>query len=221
MPKNVFPDPEGITESTVKEEDVKTSPETEEIVTPETLAEPIDEEVEAVDETPSPKGSKTPETQLYSKLKEEREKRKEVERELRELKESSVSSDEEGITDIEKELRTVTTKLTQLERKDSMRELLVEFPALADKRSEFDDFLEEDEAKALSLPRAAKLFLLENGLLTSEKPKRKGLESPVGGSKAPTSSGYSFDDLKRLRETQPKKYAQMLREGKIKLENVT
>ena len=51
-------------------------------------------------------------------------------------------------------------------------------------------------------------------------PQRMGLEKTTGGNKLPISSGHTIDDIKRLREEQPRKYAQMLREGKIKPDDI-
>lgn len=224
VPKNVLPDQEGT--SDVKEQDVNTSEEIQEDVIEPSQEEAVQEETETSGEEPVPKGSKTSETQLYSKLKEEREKRRqeqrkreELEEELRLLQTSSATSETgDGVADDEG-IRTLTKRLAQLEQKESMRELMHDFPQLADKRDEFDEFREEEENKNIPLRKVAQLFLLEKGLL-SGKPARKGLEKPTGGSKAPQPSGVSESDVKRLREQNPRKYIKMIREGKLKAEDI-
>jgi len=217
VPKNVLPDQEGT--SNVKE-DVKPPEET---LEPNAELAEVEATIEEVDETlevPAPKGSKTPETLLYAKLKEEREKRKELEQRIKDLENTSSPSEEEQFTDTEKDIKGVTERLLQLERKELMREILSQYPQLVDKRDEFDEFLEDEENAKISLQKAARLFLLDKGLLETQKPIRKGLETPTGGSKVPQATGFAEADVKRLRENQPKKYLKMIREGKIKPEEI-
>lgn len=186
--------------------------------------EPMDEQVQ---QEPDPVGSKTPPNLLYAKLDEERKRRKDLEKRIRELEQTpqptaapvaaSDPAEEPAFPDIDQELKHVKRKLDEFERKETMREIMSEHPQISDKLDEFDDFLEEDENRKIPLRKAAKLFLLEKGLYAQEnKNQRKGLESPTGGNKNPSSSPKTSDeDLKRLRETKPKLYARMLREGKI------
>jgi hypothetical protein len=54
---------------------------------------------------------------------------------------------------------------------------------------------------------------VEKGLL---EPVRKGLEKPTGGDRTPLSSGMSTEEVKSLRETDYKKYREMLKKGLIK-----
>lgn len=195
---------------------------------------------EEVPETPTPSvepkaeetpvGSKTPDNLLYLSLKEERERRQATEKREKELEEKLRSYETVGYTpyvppepiapEVATTLQAVTEKLTQLERRELMRDLAEEFPQIKDKQEEFNEFLQEEANQGLSLSRAAKLFLLEHNLLDTGKPKRKGLESPTSGSREPQTAGMTSADLKRLRENQPRKFAQMLRDGKIKMAEI-
>jgi len=217
--KNILPEPEGLNQPTKEEETKLPENNQENAVSQE---EPVKEDAGESKERIEPKGSYTPETQLYSKLKDERRKRKELEEELRLLKESSQTSseEEEFVTDTDKELHSVKKKLAEIEKKETMREIFSIHPQLTDKKDEFEDFLEEDENKNISLHRVAKLFLLEKNLLSEQRIERKGLESPTGGSKTPQPTGISEEDVRRIRLNEPKKYLKMIRDGKIKAEEI-
>jgi hypothetical protein len=68
----------------------------------------------------------------------------------------------------------------------------------------------------MSLKTAAKVFLTEKGL-TGET-QRKGLEKPTGGDRTPIVSGtMTAEDAKRLRDTDYRKYSDMVRKGQIKI----
>lgn len=190
---------------------------------------------------PTAPGSHTPDSNLHAALAEERKLRKQAEvraeeeavlrkateRKLKELEplpsEPSEIVEDQPLDDdspVHEEVRQLKSKVSEMERRDQRRELEVKYPQLAEKRGEFDEFLEDGENSKLSLSQAAKLFLAEKGLLDTPKPARKGLEKPTGGTKAPTSAKISKEDIKRLRETQPRKYIKMLRDGVLNPDDI-
>jgi hypothetical protein len=202
-PKDVMPDP-----SPVVSEDIKTQ---EQVVVPVVTT-----------EEPAPKGSKTPEVNLYAALEEERRLRKEAEERARIAEENNttvpleeVYSDEGKI--LKNKISTLETKLASIEEKNILDTLQVQYPALKDKSSEFDEFRKEYPRHKLE--SVAKIFLAENDLLT-EIPIRKGLEKTVGGPKAPTSTGMTSDDVAELRKTNWKKYTEMVTSGKLRSEDI-
>jgi hypothetical protein len=85
---------------------------------------------------------------------------------------------------------------------------------LKDKWEELEELRSQSENKGMNLRTAAKAFLVENGLL--EAP-RKGLEKTTGGPRVPVSSGMTAEDVRILRETNFKKYQEMLEKGQIKI----
>ena len=111
------------------------------------------------------------------------------------------------------EIKQLHEKLRSIEKKDARREAEIEFPFLKDKKEEFDEFLEDEENKKLSIKKAARLFASEKGLLEIE-PKRIGLEKPTGGQAKPEPS-YSADEIRYMMKNDWKKYERLLREGKI------
>lgn len=165
----------------------------------------------------TPKGVKTPDENLYAALKEERERRKEVELRLKELEsvqQTPFVPDEDTWSDegknLKKHIDTVGSKMLELSEKLELQDIYTAYPQVRDNASDFNAF--RREYPLVSLDKVAKLFLVEKGLIGQQ---RKGLESSTGGNKAPQPTGMSETDVKRLRETQPRRYAQLLREGKI------
>ena len=96
----------------------------------------------------------------------------------------------------------------------SKSEVIESHPELKESWSEFEKFREDEDNKGMNLKTAAKAFLVEKGLLN---PQRKGLEKSTGGTKAPQTSGMTSDEVKKLRETDFKKYRDMLIKGQIKV----
>lgn len=129
-----------------------------------------------------------------------------------------VDDQEEKNVILSGEVKTLIDKIATFERKDALRDLTVEYPLLADKQTEFAEFLKDDENSKISLQKAAKLFLVEQGLLST--PIRKGLEQPVGGGHTPPATGLSVEDIKLLRETQPRKYQRMIQDGTINVNDI-
>lgn len=125
--------------------------------------------------------------------------------------------DEDLLSDEGKMLRSqlevLEKKFHSLEKEKEETRVFTQYPLLRDRREEFQEFLENPDNIGIKLERAAKLFLAEQGLLENP-PKRLGLERPTSGSKSPQPK-LSVDDIKRLRETQPRRYTEMLKKGLI------
>ncbi len=161
---------------------------------------------------PAP-GSQTDPALLLKSLQEERERRKELEERI-ELLESSNSSDifsDEGKT-LQKQIQDSNARIEQLTHESAKKDVFMEHPILKEKLQEFETFLSDPENQGMPLKTAAKAFLVENGLLDAP---RKGLEKPTGGDRTPTSTKMTQEEIKTLRETNFKKYQQMLEQGLI------
>ena len=173
---------------------------------------------------PAPAGSKTDSELLLKSLHEEREKRKlEAEKtklleEELELLKSSVPSENEVFSDegkvLKKEISTLTEKINSIEEEKNLEKLYNQYPLLREKAEEFKEFRKAEHPRA-KLESVVKLYLAENGLL---EPVRKGLERPTGGPKIPPTSGMTAEDVKTLRQTNFKKYQEMLMKGQIKID---
>lgn len=154
----------------------------------------------------------------YQALEEERRMRKEAEEEAERLKNLAPSENSDVFSDegraLKGEISVLNQKLSDIERKEARREVENEFPVIKDKKDEFNEFLEDEENKRLSIKKAAKLFLAEKGLLNPETPERKGLETPTSGGKKPE-PGLSDEEKENIRKTDYRKYEQLIREGKI------
>lgn len=159
---------------------------------------------------PTP-GSQTPSENLLAALKEEREKRRLAE-ERATLLEDKFNNPTTAPSDYSDEGRLLNDKIKSLEDKIERKELEEKFPQLKELSDEFAEFKQDYPRNKAE--NVAKLFLQEKGLL---EPVRKGLEKPTGGMKAPTVSEMSHDDIKHLRETNYKKYKDMLVKGLIKI----
>ena len=170
----------------------------------------------------APKGSKTPEANLYAALEEERRLRKEAEQKAREL-ETKVTVEpetEEIFSDEGKVLQSKIGKLeSELLRLQEERELertMSSFPAIKDKLNEFEEYRKEYPRHKLE--NVAKLFLSENGLL--DEPVRKGLERPVAGPKTPPSNSMTSEEVAHLRKTNYKRYTELITSGKLRPEDI-
>lgn len=113
------------------------------------------------------------------------------------------------------EVTSLSEKLRAIERKESIREAEIEYPALKEKREEFKEFLEDEENKRLSIKKAIKLFLAEQNLALADSPQRKGLEQPTGGGQQVPTPGLSEEEKEFIRRTDFRKYQKLLLEGKI------
>jgi hypothetical protein len=218
--KNVLPDP-----SQAVSEDIKTPEVVPAVVEPEqpVVTPPVEPGTPVVEPVKPIEDKVVP----LSALEEERTWRKDWEKKYKDL-ESTINSHEKpdpveilvGDEALRNEVKILNQRIASFENKDTRKTLEVTYPQLVDKRTEFDEFLGKEENKGLPISRAATLFLAENGLLGTTPIKRDGLEQPVGGGHIPPVTGLDKDEIKRIRETQPRKYIQMIREGKINPDDI-
>ena len=148
-------------------------------------------------------------SQNFERLKKAQEDNLRLEAELESIRLSTVPSNDDGET-----VRRFSQDLAELKAKQAKTEVIETYPVLREVWSEFEKFHQLDDNKGLSLKTAAKAFVVEKDLLGE---KRQGLEKPTGGGHAPVSSGMSSEDAKRLRETDYKKYREMLLKGQLKV----
>lgn len=168
---------------------------------------------------PAPAGAKTDSELLLKSLQEERERRRKVEEELNILKQTApLNNDDEVYSDEGKTLKSkidlLEERLSTLSEEREIERMLAQYPALKDKASEFKEFRKSEHPRA-KVESVAKIFLAENGLL---EPKRQGLESPTGGTRTPMTSGMTSEEVKHLRETNYRKYLDMLKKDQIKID---
>lgn len=177
----------------VSEDQTQNQPKEEVVTTPteETHAEPPKAE----------KGSQTPAENLYAALAEERRLRKEAEDKLNNLDNVTTETDED-----------LVKRLKALEDKQELQELHSQFPELKNHTKEFEAFREDyPRHKGVNI---AKLFLAEKGLIESP---RKGLEKPTGGPRVNPNPDLTVEEVKNLRETNYRKYTDMVKKGLIKV----
>lgn len=169
-------------------------------------------------------GDKTDPALLLDSLHKEREKRRLAEEseqrareELARLAQPPVAGpiSDEGRY-LKNEIDSLTQRLAAKERAEQLANVQSTYPALKDKAAEFQSFLSNPEYSSMNIATAAKVFLVENDLLSSPQP-RKGLESDTGGGRVVPTQGMTADDITNLRNTDFRKYSKMVREGKIKL----
>ncbi len=167
-------------------------------------------------------GTKTESALLLKSLQEEREKRRAqdekmalLEEELSTLK-SSHLTDAEAFSDegkaLEAKINSLRDEIVSLKNDSAERELKASNPIFKEKWQEFEEFRQLSENKGMNLRTAAKAFLVENGLL---EPTRKGLERTTGGKGTPSASGMTMEEIKHLRETNFRKYQEMVKKGQI------
>ena len=164
---------------------------------------------------PGAPGSKTPPELLLKSLQEEREKAARLEEELskRGSNPSGEAFSDEGIL-LENKIKSLSSELEDIKFNNAKRELQESNPILKDKWNDFESFRLKPENKGMSISTAAKAYLIENGMF--DQP-RVGLESPTGGPRTPVSGGMTAEEIKNIRETDPRKYREMLEKGQIKV----
>ncbi len=168
--------------------------------------------VESTNQVPA--GSKTPSELLLKSLQEEREKRKELEDQIS-LLTSSSSPDmfsDEGKA-LKGEIEGLKSSLDTLKAENAKKDVLIAYPVMKENWEEFETFRNDPENKGMNLRTATKVFLQDKGLI---EPQRKGLEKPTGGQRVPVNQSMSNEDIKSLRETNFRKYSDMLEKGEIK-----
>lgn len=168
-------------------------------------------------EVPAP-GSKTDSELLLKSLHEEREKRRVLEEENKILKESTLTTptseevySDEGLA-LKKHISTLEDKISSIEEEKNLEKLYNQYPILRESSDKFTEFRKSEHPRA-KLESVAKLFMAENGLL---EPQRKGLEAPTGGTRTPAPADMTTEDIANLRNTNYRKYVEMLKNGQIK-----
>lgn len=176
--------------------------------------------VENPDQQDKP-GSKTDSALLLESLKEERRLRREeqeraeqLEKELLAFKNADTEAESEEGRKLKEEIKNLANEISSIKEQNELSQLMSQFPALKDKKGEFDEFRKDYPRTGLA--KVAKLFLSENGLIDNPQP-RKGLEDATGGTRQPISQGMTAEEVKSLRETNFKGYMKAIQEGKIKL----
>lgn len=176
---------------------------------------PVSQEEEVQEAQPVKAGDKTEPNLLLKSLQEERERRRLLEEELQALKQSTTETDivsDEGKI-LKSNISSLESEIKAIKEEKVLSELQSKFPALKDKSAEFNEFRRSYPG---SNPESvAKLFLVENDLL--ETPPRKGLEKATGGGRVVPQSGMSPSEIKDLRETNFRKYSQLVKDGIIKV----
>lgn len=149
--------------------------------------------------------------QNFERLKKANERTAELERELAALQDNPVPSDIDAnkITKLEGDI-------ADLKAVDTKRQVIESFPQLKDLWTDLESFREDPENAGMSLKTAAKAFLTEKGLLGDSKP-RAGFEPPTGGDRQPQSQGMTVAEAENLRKNDYKKYREMLKSGKLKV----
>ncbi|MAH46492.1 hypothetical protein CMI37_11710 [Candidatus Pacearchaeota archaeon] len=126
--------------------------------------------------------------------------------------------EEEYVTDegqaLRKELAGLKSEISTFKRNQEKTGVYSKYPQLEDKEEEFKEF--QSEYPDVPLEKVAKVFLVEKDLLDKKPIKRKGLEKPTSGTKAPPSTGMSVEEVQQIRTTQPRRYIEMLKKGQIK-----
>lgn len=159
-------------------------------------------------------GAKTDPTLLLKALQEEREEKRR-ERELRIAAEEALHAKEALADDLDlPEGDQALLRVKVLEDQMALRDISEKLPVLKDNLKEFDDF--RKEYPGVSIEKAAKLFINEKGL-DKETKERKGLEQPTGGGRTVPQTGMSEEEISNLRNTNFRKYSEMVRNGKIKI----
>lgn len=197
-----------------------------EIELKEEVQEPLPEPTTDLDQEEDLKaGDKTNPNLLLKSLKDEREKRRELEArekllaEELELIKSSTSSDEEIYSDegkvLQKKMKGLEVEVASLRKESAKKDLLIQHPILKEHLEAFEEYQNSPDNKGMSIKTAAKAFLIEKGLMET---KRFGLERPTGGDKQPSMSGeMTSADAELLRTTNFRKYQEMLMKGQLKI----
>lgn len=173
------------------------------------------QEIISAGNVPIVPGSATDHGYLLGSLQEARQKTKDLEIELAKIKNSPPSaSDPLTVETLQGEIQESNKKIFELTQENLRQSLIKTYPILEEKWAEFQTFYSIPENAGMNLNTAAKVFLVDNGLLSG---RRKGLENPTGGSKVAPSTGMTLEDITYLRENNPKKYTEMLQKGQIKV----
>lgn len=165
-------------------------------------------------------GSKTPAENLLAALQEEREMRKRAEAEKKDLEdklnqsnaERSFETGQQDVAAIKEEVVTLQNKLSSIEEQRELDTLITSRPELREHLEAFNEYRKDYPRHKLE--NVAKLFMVEKGLSIGTPP-RQGLETPTGGDRTPAKSKLSSEEIKKLRETDFRKYLSLVVSGQI------
>lgn len=162
-------------------------------------------------------GSKTDPNLLLKSLQQERDKVRQLEEQISTLTSSTLSEDQQSDEGkaLQAEIKSLRSEITEVKQNSLKSELQSSNPVFKEKWTEFETFRADPENKGMNLKTAAKAFLIENGLL---EPPRKGLEKTTGGTRQPLSTNPTVDDIKHLRETNPREWKRLAISGALKME---
>jgi DNA repair exonuclease SbcCD ATPase subunit len=148
-------------------------------------------------------------SQNFERFKKAKEREEELEAEIASLRDKVPSGFQDERVD------ALQNDLAELRAKQERADVLELHPVLKGEWASFEKFREDPENAKMSLKTAAKVFLTEKGLMGDNQ--RKGLEKPTGGDRTPVTSGMTAEEVKRLRDTDYRKYSDMVRKGQIKI----
>lgn len=94
---------------------------------------------------------------------------------------------------------------------------LEQYPEIAGQENEFREFCMKPSRRGLEMDILAKAFLFDVDKAPAKK-RSLLLSGGNGGSSAPKPKPMTADDAKLLRTTNPRKYNQLVKEGKIKFD---
>jgi len=173
-------------------------------------------------------GDKTPPNELLHSLQEERDKRRaserkaiELEEELKQLKNTSTSFEDEVFSDegktLENKIKLLDSQLVEIKNENAKKDLQISNPTIKEHWADFEEYQSDPENKGMSLKTAAKAFMVEKGLLDT---RRTGLERPTGGEKTVSTKGkMTSADVELLRKTNFRKYMDMLTKDQIHIQD--
>lgn len=220
VPSKVLPDK--------KDDIIIPAPQAEKAAEPKAQVKTSEEPAKAAPRTDEEKGARTPEHRLYAALEEERRmrkeeelRRKELELELARVQERDVHSQPSALhpaiedDELRAHIERLEGEIFTIKRTTELEKVYQEFPDLAAHADEFSEF--RKDYPGIELRKVAKFFLIDKGVTGTS---RKGLLEPSGGARVAPQPTLSKEDVKRLRETEPRRYLKLIREGKIKAEDV-
>ncbi|MHA1400144.1 MAG: hypothetical protein ACTSQE_07330 [Candidatus Heimdallarchaeaceae archaeon] len=100
----------------------------------------------------------------------------------------------------------------------SSPENIDKYPALKSQEAEFIKFSNKPSRKGLDMDTLAKVFSFEAGVEVKPKKKKTLFSRSSGPGKKPVKKGYSAEEVKKIRTNSPRKYNELVRTGKIKID---
>tara|TARA_R110002096_G_scaffold421051_1_gene626529 strand:+ start:231 stop:830 length:600 start_codon:yes stop_codon:yes gene_type:complete len=144
------------------------------------------------------------------------ERAKKAEEEAKNLKDELQDNQVLPTVDTEEESE-LKSEIATLKARANKSDVIDRYPEMKEVWDKFEEFRTDPENKGMNMNTAAKVFRTENGLAS---PTRKGLEKQTGGDRVQISTNNKMtpDEAKKLRDTDWKKYREMLKKGQINVE---